>query len=94
MVEFGVLDIRMNEFLEYKLNFNTFKGKWHNNVIDKINLIDRDKVKTIRVYNKMDSFSSYSSTERFSEIAQDHDINEAALFVEIKSNYILNFNFY
>ena len=63
-------------------------------VLDKIKLIDRDKVKTGRIYNKMDSFSSYSSTEIFSEITQDHDINEAALFVEIKSKYIHNFIFY
>ena len=38
----------------------------------------------------MDSLSSYSSTERYSQIDDDQDINKAALFLEIKGESIVN----
>ena len=51
--------------------------------IDKIKEFDKKTARSRRVYNKMDSFSSYSSTERYSEINDDLQINKAALFLDV-----------
>ena len=60
------------------------------NHINKTKEFDKKTARSRRVYNKMDSFSSCSSTERYSEIKDDLQINKAALFLDIdceQTNY-------